>query len=272
MKKILLATTLSAASLFGVHLYDNTDAVVVAEPAAVNEVSISTVRTDFAASKVTALAMAQYIYSGDFAVVNIPAGYNIDKNIGIEGAFPIVQNTSKMPTGKDEMGIGDITIGANYHFGSYSSSSGFNMTTLRYKSTTGDENKGLGTGEASYTLSHNYAKDVGSGFRVHAMAAYTLNGGEVVGDAINAMVGASRTCVLEKDYRTNVKMTFLQIQENDYDSNGVNSIDIWLDLSSKKMPLNFGIKVPLINETSIGGSTVDADKTILLYVGAGSFF
>lgn len=269
MRKILLAATLSTASLFGVSLYDNTDAVVIAEPATINEVSIATVRTDFASNKQTAMAMAQYIHSGDVSVVNIPLGYNVTQNIGLETGIPIVQNKT---FANDETGLGDISVGVNYHFGDFSSASGLNMTTLRYKSSTGDENKGLGTGEDAYTLSHNFAKEVGAGFRLHALAAYTLNGGEIVGDSYNAMLGASRTCLLEESLRTNVKVTYLHMDENDYDFNGLTSLDVWLEWNSKNMPLGFGVKIPVINETSSFGTTMDADKTVLFYVSAGSFF
>lgn len=270
MKKILLATALSTATLFGVEMHESTDAVIVAEPTTINEVSISVVRTDFATTNQTAMAMAQYINNGDVSIVNIPLGYNITDNIGLEAGVPIVDTETF--AGDEETGLGDISIGANYHFGRFSDSSGFNMTTLRYKSTTGDEDKALGTGEEAYTLSHNFAKEVGAGFRLHAMAAYTLNTGEVVGDAYTAMLGTSRPCLLVDNYRTNVKLAYLEIEENDYDTNGVTNIDFWLEFSSEKMPLAFGVKVPLVSEISSYGTTTDADKTVMFYLSAGSFF
>ena len=279
MKKIIVASVLASAALFayphGFELEsENTDNAVVAEQTTVNDITVSNIRTDFALGTHTAMASAQYIHNGDVSILNIPVGYNITDNIGVEANIPFVQVKSDFAD--TERGIGDISVGANYHFGSYESTSGLHLTTLRYKSTSGDEEKGLGIGKAAYTLSHSFAKELGAGFRGHAYAAYTLNDEEVLGDAYNVMLGASRPCLLNEKFRTNVKFAYFNMKENEYDTNGLKTADVWLEWNTqsllKNVPLGFGVKIPLVNEVTSWGTTTDADKTVLFYLSAGSFF
>jgi hypothetical protein len=277
MKKIVLTALLGSTALFGSSLHfssDNTDIAVVAEQTTVNDITVSNTRTDFALGTHTAMASAQYIYNGDVSIVNVPLGYNITDNVGLEVNFPFVQVKSDFA--ETQRGMGDISVGANYHFGNYESASGLNLTTLRYKTTTGDEDKALGTGKAAYTLSHNFAKEVGGGFRFHALAAYTLNDKEVLGNAYNLMFGTSMPCLLNENVRTNVKVVYFNMDENDFDMNGLTTADVWVEWNTQNLlqyvPLGFGVKIPVMNETTAFGTTVDADKTVLFYVSVGSFF
>jgi hypothetical protein len=239
-------------------------------------------------SSATAAVGGEFIYTGDIKILNIPMGYNITQNIGIEASVPLVsvsdyQNTT---TGllDDNMGLGDISLGFNYHFGTYTSDYGLNVTTFRYKSSTGDEKKGLGLGKDAYTLSHNFAKEF-SLARIHALAAYTLNDEEVLGDSLTAMLGFSRPCLLSEKVRTNMKVTYYNLAETT--KNGFTNtpeftkVDFWLAFNSDKLfagvPIGAGIKIPLVDEvTSMDftgkSKTIDGSKTILFYLSAGSFF
>ena len=279
MKKIVVATTLASVALLAEPYMphfseENTDAVIVAEQTTVNDITVSNVRSDFALGTHTSMASAQYINNGDVSILNIPVGYNITNNIGLEANIPFVQVKSDFAD--TQRGIGDVSVGMNYHFGSYRSVSGLHLTTLRYKSTSGDEEKGLGTGKAAYTLSHSFTKELGADFRGHALASYTFNDEEVLGDSYNVMLGVSRPCLLNDKLRTNVKFAYFNMKENEYEMNGITTADVWLEWNTQSLltnvPLGFGVKIPLVNEISSFGTTVDADKTVFFYLSAGSFF
>lgn len=274
MKKVIFSTLAASSMVYGVYLDQNTDASVVAEQSTVNEVVSSVNTVDFATSNNTAMVAGQYINNGKVSMINIPLAYNVTNNIGLELSVPYVKNS--VTTGKEESGIGDISGGINYHFGDFSSKYGANVSTFRYKSTTGDENKGLGIIDEAYTISHSFAKDVGAEFRGHALLSYTINGGKVIGNSYTGMVGASHPCLLYRKVRTNAKFTYMHIDENDNKFNGLNSMDLWLEWNSDKLfssiPVGLGIKIPLVNESLNNGKATDVDKQVLFYLSMGSFF
>lgn len=298
MKKILLSAALMAVPMFASPYscspdYDcpATEAVTLLEPTTVNEVVTNVGRMDFAnSSEQKAAVTGQFIYSGDAKVISLPLGYNVTENIGLEAGVPIVSvkwiNTTTFAK-EDNVGLGDISVGANYHFGNYGAGSGLNVTTIRYKSSTGDEKKGLGLGKDSYTLSHAFAKDLGV-VRAHASLSYTLNDDTVLGNSYNVMIGASRPCLLSDAVRTNVKLTYFNIDEVIKNSkvyaSGFRTMDLWVEWNSEKIvtgvPLGFGIKIPLVNEftytdyatAGFPTKTADGDKKFLAYLSVSSFF
>ncbi|MBD3843192.1 MAG: hypothetical protein IE909_15190 [Campylobacterales bacterium] len=258
----------------------NTEVVATVESTTVNEVLTNTGRMDLANdSSSKAAATGQFIYAGNIKVINLPLGYNVTENIGLEAGVPVVSVSDFGVTKEDNMGLGDISVGANYHFGNYGSGSGLNVTTLRYKSSTGDEKKGLGLGKDSYTLSHAFAKEMGF-VRAHASLSYTLNDDTVLGNSYNLMVGASRPCLLSDTVRTNAKLTYFNIDEVKKNGatwvSGFRTMDFWLEWNSDKLvsgvPLGLGLKIPLINEIEANGITADADKVFLVYLSASSLF
>ena len=301
MKKILLTSlALTASVLASPYSCDphqeecSTEGVVIADQTTVNEVVTSTSRMDLANdSSKTAVVGGEYIHTGDIKIVNIPMGYNITQNIGLEASVPFV-SVSDYPLwdaasssfiGQDNMGLGDISIGANYHFGSYESDYGLNVTTFRYKTSTGDETKGLGLGKDAYTLSHNIAKEMGFA-RVHGLLAYTLNDDTVLGDSLTAMVGFSRPCLLSDKVRTNMKLTYYNLENTIRDDGFLNTpeykkIDFWLEFNSDRLisgiPIGAGIKIPIVDEVTTmlwdgTSKTLDGSKTVLFYLSVGSFF
>jgi len=293
MKKVILISLFASASLFASSYHCNeynqeectTESVtVVADQSALNEIIISPAKMSLANNDKKAAVSAQFIYSGDVSVINIPAGYNITDNIGIEASLPIVKVSNYGFLNESNSGLGDISVGVNYHFGNFSSEYGLNISTFRYKTTTGDENKGLGLGKSAYTLSHNFAKDLAY-FRAHALFSYTLNDEKVMGDSLTAMVGFSRPCLLNDKIRTNMKLTYFNTDETTQNgftnSSGFKKVDFWLAFNSdtffKGIPVGAGIKIPIIDEVSYTdfsglSHTINANKTILFYLSAGSFF
>ena len=301
MKKIILISLFTSASLLasayscGEHHQEEckTDTVtVVADQSVVNEVVSNPARMSLANNNKKAAVNAQFIYSGDVTVINLPAGYNVTNNIGVELNVPMVSvsnfNVWNPLTFQNEkesnMGLGDISFGANYHFGNYDADYGVNVSTFRYKTTTGDEKKGLGLGKNAYTFSHNFAKDT-QYLRVHALLSYTLNDDKVLGNALMAMAGISRPCLLNDKLRTNIKLTYFNLDEttqnNFTNSSGFKKVDLWIAFNSDKLflgiPVGAGIKIPIVDEVSFKdlsgvNQTTNGSKTILFYLSAGSFF
>lgn len=243
-----------------------------AEPTTVNTIINNTNRVEFSQSGDIASASAQLINSGDVTMLNIPLAYNVTNNIGLEAGVPLAKN-------KSNSGIGDVTLGVNYHFGHYGSAYGANVTTFTYKTTTGDENKGLGLGKPSMTLAHTFAKDLTTTYRFAALLSYTLNDDAALGNAMSAMIGGSRPCLLSNKVRTNAKVTYYKIDALNkpvISIPGLTSVDFWLEFSSDKLvngvPLGAGVKVPLINQFEFQSKTYDAEKYVLFYLSASSFF
>ncbi len=279
MKKITLSLFALSSLLFGYEPFhydhEKTDgATYVTNQTIVNNVVNSTNKVDLATSEKKVGTAVQFVYAGDVSVINIPLGMNIGSNYGVEVNMPIVQATNSV-TNDTETGIGDISVGGNYHFGFPSDSSGNHITTLTYKTTTGDENKGLGSGKSAYTLSHAISKDIKPRYQLNGSFAYTLNDDSVSGNSYLAMFGGSMPCLFSRDVTTSAKLTYFHIDSIDpygVSFGEVNSADLWLGWSTEKfssgIPLGFGLKIPVLNEMD----GVDKDKTILFYLSASSFF
>jgi hypothetical protein len=285
MKKIVLSLIVASASLLAAeYSYDERSyyqeesdrQVLISNQSTVSNVVVDAPRTELARGTSNYAASAQYIYTENYSVLNLPFGANIGSNFGVEFSLPLVSIKDYMNSSfekEDNMGIGDISVGGNYHYGQMNESLGSNITTLLYKTTSGDEKKGLGSGEAAVTLSHKFSKNVTDNTTVHALLSYTLNDDKVSGNAYMAMLGGSMPCLINNDVTTSAKLTYFHVDE--VTKNFLPEIkvaDLWLNWDSNKivsgMPLGFGVKIPLLSEV---GST-EADKTFLFYLSASSLF
>jgi hypothetical protein len=194
----------------------------------------------------------------DIKFVDIVPRYNPTGNIGFDARLPVIQNSDS-----DKFGIGDISLSGNYHFGNLDSEYGTNITTLRYKASTGSDTDGLGTGEGSITLTHALAKNLDNDLRFHGLLTYAMNMGDI-DDAIAAMGGISHTGLID-NVATNSKFTY-------YMQGDLTVADLWVELSSSKIvdgvPLSTGLKIPLID--SYDGN--DLDKYFMLYASFTGFF
>lgn len=191
--------------------------------------------------------------------IDIVPRYNPTGNIGLDARLPLVQNSET-----DKFGIGDFSISGNYHFGNLNSEYGTNITTLRYKSATGDLKDGTGTGESAISLTHTLAKNIGSDLRVHGLAQFTYNMGDVE-NSIAIMGGLSHTELIPQTAVANVKFTY-------YHQDKLTVADLWMELSSSTVvpdvPLSAGLKIPIMND--LDGA--DPEKYFMLYATMHSFF
>jgi hypothetical protein len=220
----------------------------------VNDVIDNTNQIKFANSGATWGTTGTLVIDEDINILDVALRYNPTANWGLDARIPIVNNDIT-----DETGIGDFSISGNYHFGTPDSEYGTNITTLRYKNASGDVDKGLGTDEDSYTLSHTVAKAFPNGFSFHGLATYTLNSGDIE-DSFALMAGTSHQCLLTDKAVTNAKITYFH--QDDF-----SATDLWIEWSNtnvlKGVPLAGGIKIPLQD---------DFDKTFLFYLSASGFF
>jgi len=274
MKKITLSLLAASSLLFGFNDYydshDSTDSqTYVGNQVVVNNIVADAPKTDFITSGKSFGAGAQYINAGDISIVNIPIGVKIGGGFGVEVNAPIVKNSSGT---NDESGIGDVSAGMNYNFGTMFDTSGLNVITVLYKSTTGDVDKGLGTDKGAISMSYKLDKSLSSKFNIHGLLSYTLNDEEVSGNSTMAMIGGSMPCLLTNKVTTSAKLTYFNVGENKYKFGKLNSADLWLQWNSSKLvsnvPLGFGVKIPFINEVDDN----DIDKTVVFYLSVASFF
>lgn len=276
MKKIALSLLVASMSLMAYDDYnheESTDSEVYVESqSVVNNIVTDTTKTNLVTSDKDYGAAAQYINAGDISIINIPVGMKVGYGFGVEANVPLVSVTDYGWQQDDNTGLGDISLGVNYNFGKTSGSKGLNISTVLYKTTTGDDTKGLGSGVSAITLSHSFTKDVTEKYTVSALASYTLNDDTVLGDSYMLMAGASMPCLVSDKVKTSTKLTYFYTDDNKYSNGELTNIDLWLQWDSdklvKKIPLGFGIKIPLVSE--LNGN--DADKTVLFYLSASSLF
>ncbi len=225
----------------------------------INDVIDNTNQIDFANSGKTLGATGIFVFAEDVQALDIALRYNLNANVGFDARLPIVKNDFS-----DETGIGDFSVSTNYHFGQPESEYGTNITTLRYKTSTGDVDDRLGTDESAVTLSHTIAKDLSNGFSFHGLATYSMNSGDIE-DSFALMAGTSHQCFFSENVTTNAKITY-------YNQDDLSAADLWIQWSSTKIitdiPLSAGIKIPLLNDYD----GEDLDKTVLFYVSASNFY
>ena len=200
----------------------------------------------------------------------------IGAGFGFEVNMPLVSaNNAYNPITyrfEDNMGLGDISFGVNYHLGALTAPAGLHIATLLYKTATGDANKGLGSDVDAISLSYKFTKIIGVKYTANTLFSYTLNDDTVSGDAYMAMLGGSMPCLFSDKVSTSTKLTYFAVADNKYNFGEVNSADLWVQWDTDKsvtgVPLGFGIKVPIINE--IDG--LDTDKTVMFYLSLTSLF
>lgn len=280
MKKIALSLLVASMSLMAYDNYEshseNTDSkVYVQSQTIVNNVVADAPKTNFITSGRSFGAAAQYVNAGDVTILNIPLAMKIASGFGLEINIPLVSVTDYGWKKEDNTGLGDISIGGTYNFGSTNESTGLNITTLLYKTATGDVVKGLGTDVDAISLTHKFSKNINSKYTANALVAYTLNDDTVSGDSYMLMAGASMPCLISDKVKTSAKLTYFSVAEHTqwgWSSGELTSADLWLQWDSSKIvkdiPLGFGIKIPLVNE--LDGK--DKDKTVLFYLSASSLF
>lgn len=269
MKKITLSLLVASSLLFGAFHpnEDTTDGeVYIQNQVVINEIIGGSSKVDFIDSDKKVGVGTQLVNVGDVSILNLPVSYALDSNYVLELNVPIVSNKDSI-TKDREIGLGDISFGGNYHVGTALDEDGSYITTVTYKSTTGNDNKGIGGTVTSLTFSQRVSRDYDEMIRLHGFASYTLNN---TGDSTMLMFGASRPCLLSDKLTTNVKLTYFHIDS--LVNTEVDTLDLWLGWTSKKLVnstlLGFGFKLPIINEK--GGDS--KDRTILFYLSVSSFF
>jgi hypothetical protein len=276
MKKLTLSILAVSTLLFGFHgdAEKTEKETYVNNQTTVNEIIVAPTKVEFANSGKTVGVGAQLISAGDVKILNIPLNINLGSNFGLEANVPILRVKDSL-SNEENTGIGDVSVGGSVRFGKYSDIMGNNITTLIYKSITGDEDKGLGTFKQSGTLSHRITKYIDGKYQAHGLVAYTVNDDLDSGDSYMLMGGGAMPCLFYDRVTTNAKLTYFHVDSMSSfgtKSGEVKSMDLWLSWSTSKLitdtPLGFGIKIPLVNETD----GVDKDKTVLFYLSASSFF
>jgi len=289
MKRVILSTILASATLFASSDGDSAESTtLVANQSSVNEVVTTTA---IVATKVYAkpsaknvnVVAAQALYSDKVKIINIPFSYDITKQISVIGALPLVQN--KGINNKTNIGLGDISLGMSYTSGAIKK--GMNIATLRYKSTTGDEDSGLGAGTDAITLSDNFTQKINA-FMLNANVAYTFNSIGIQsedkdhmthGDAYMMTLGASRKCLLNDKVITSVKLAYFHSDNNSDNFGGkvgeTTASDLWVEWFSNKyannLPISGGIKIPIQSATKTWGGT-NHDTTFQFYVSAATLY
>lgn len=280
MKKILFSAVVLSSTLFA-YCDPNMSSMdgectlqsesFVSNQSLVNSVVADTPKTDLITSSNSFAASMEYLYSDDLKILNIPLNANIGSNFGVEINIPYL--SVKNQFGESYSGVGDLSFGGNFHFGSMDEKMGLNATTLLYKSTTGDSKKGLGSDKPAYTLSHKIGKLVTNEIALNGVFSYTFNDKTASANSYLAAVGGSMPCLLYSKVRTNAKVSYFHIDKNDdLFMPEVKATDLWISWDvnqlTYKVPVSVGFKIPLQNE--IG--TMEADKKYMFFISATGLF
>ena len=280
MKKITSLLLVTSVALLAAGHQQTSDCSVtrsyIQNQVIVNNIVADTPKTNLITSGQSFAFGAQYIYANDISILNIPVGMQIGYGFGFEVNIPLVSaNSVYNPMTyrfEDNMGLGDISFGPNYHLGALTAPMGLHVATLLYKTATGDVNKGLGSDVDAISLSYKFTKMIDTKYTVNTLFSYTLNDDTVSGDAYMAMIGGSMPCLFSDEISTSTKLTYFAVADNKYNFGEVNSADLWIQWDTNKLvtgvPLGFGIKVPIINEVD----GLDADKTVMFYLSITSLF
>lgn len=248
----------------------------------VDNVKTLSIEESIAANKNVGYIAAQYIYNDKVKAFNIPLGYMFDNGFGIEVNIPYMFVDKHITrTGNNENGLGDISLGVNYHLGTVDSSTGLNLFTLRYKTTTGDEDSTLGSGASAYTISYKFLKSLDV-YKLHFQGDYTFNNDATIGgvnynygDSYFVSVGGSMPCILSDKVRTSAKLTYFHANATKFwgmKSGKTDTSDLWIQWNSSTLfmnvPLGIGVKIPLKNE--VDGN--DIGKRFTFYISASGLF
>ncbi len=165
--------------------------------------------------------------------------------------------------------------------------SGLNVFTLLYKTTTGDENKGLGSGADAYSFAYKFAKRVGGKYAIHALGSYTLNNDYTnqwntnidYGDSYLVVLGGSMPCLLFEKVTTSAKLMYFHADDTSFsgfESGKTDAVDLWIQRDSVHLvsgvPLGAGIKIPIMSEIDTGGGLTNDDTTFSFYVSVSGLF
>ncbi|RLA72663.1 MAG: hypothetical protein DRG24_02345 [Epsilonproteobacteria bacterium] len=237
-----------------------------------NDIIDNTTQVEFANSDKKMGATAIVGVGDEHNVLDLALRYQPINHLGFDIRLPIVDNEVT-----DENGIGDFSASANLHFGKFSDTMGTNIFTFRYKSTSGDEEKGLGSGADAYTVTYTMANDLSSHIRFYLLGTYTFNSDDdsdsknviEYEDAYAGMLGLS----YESTVSTNTKVTYFE-QDIPGGADTLTVADFWLEFSTKKIvpnvPMALGVKIPIVSEYD--KDLIDLDKTYLFYFSMSSFF
>ena len=269
MKKVLLVSMLASVGLFAFP----SDSTLISDQTSTNDIMNVSNKIDFVSGKNEKQVGGQLIFAEDLMILNVPMSFRMNDAVTVDLNVPII-NAQGGSGVADSTDIGDVSIGANYQSGDYTSDTGLHLTTIRYKSTTGDATRFLGSGKPAYTVAYNYAKNNSDELRLNAYASYTLNDKFVTGDAISLMGGATYKLSDQRD--AHVKLSYLDTAQEGF-NNGYTEANLWLEVSSKDlvegMHLGAGIKVPIIDDINFpGGVTVDGLNSVVFYISTTSFF
>ena len=266
MKKITLALLASASLLMASDHHEEPNNELVTYQTFTNDIIDNTNQVEFVNSGKKMGATGIVGVGDKHNIIDLALRYQPIDHLGFDIRLPIQDNDFT-----DETGIGDASVSVNYHFGQFADTFGTNIFTFRYKSTSGDEDKGLGTGEDAYTLTYTMANEITDDVRFYGLLTYTMNPGEYTDsttgtvidydDSYAGMLGAS----YESTVSTNAKVTY-------FGQDDLSVSDFWIELSTKKVipnvPLAIGVKIPITNKDD----NFDYDKTYLFYLSVSSFF
>jgi len=267
MKKITLALLACSALLMASRDHGTTSEQATLQTFT-NDIIDNTNQVEFANSDKKMRATGIVGVGDEHNIIDLALRYQPIDHLGFDIRLPIQENEIS-----DETGIGDASASVNMHFGQTTDSMGTNIFTFRYKSTSGDEDKGLGTGADAYTLTYTMANDLTEHVRFYGLATYTFNTDDKndneIEDAYAGMLGTS----YESTVSTNMKMTYFE-QDIPGGADTLTVLDFWLEFSTKKIvpnvPMALGVKIPIISE--FDKDTTDLDKTYLFYFSMSSFF
>lgn len=143
--------------------------------------------------------------------INIDLGYGITDRFEITVDFPFVFSDPK--AGSNEEGIGDISVRPEFMFLEETENIPAMSFAATFKFQSGNEDKGLGSGETDYSLSLQFSKDF-SPLKCHFNIGYTFVG-QPKGETVDDVIFYNLAC----EYSLNDKLTLVGELIGDTNSN-----------------------------------------------------
>lgn len=285
MKKILLSSALVTATLFGATYTEGESHTLIVNQNTINDVldvpqitESKVVKAD--GSKVEQVqiqmsAAGQYVTTAGVSILNIPISYKLSDSMTMDITIPHLS----VDTGAGvNSGLGDMAFGTTIQLKDAPKILGDNRVQIKYKTTSGDSSRGLGSGATNIMLSHKLNKMFTTASLSTAIS-YTQNSETVTnikyGDAVSWAVGGKYYNIANQNVDLSAKFSYFHMA-NHVLNTGVGFgetlvTDIWLEASTSRymgLPIAVGLKIPM--DAEVSGVGIDTSTSVYVSI-AGMF-
>lgn len=239
-------------SLVQAQLTENDQATLIVNQNTFNDV----IQTPPTSTGDKGLVSQQYLYTPNASIINLPAQFDVIKGMKVLVSVPLIRYEDL--AGKIQSGVGDVGLGVNYHVKQLDAKYGMHIIQIKYKSTTGDAAKSLGSGASNFMFSHKFNM-IFEDSTIDTAFSYTSNGsynGTDYGNATSFVFSGTAKSLFKRPIEGTLKLSYFKSENNTVGTavfGKTTNVDLWIEFASSAYfhtPLSFGLKLPLYAEAN----------------------